>query len=289
MTGPRSATTSRWEVFRAVGALAEHPSRQVAWALGIDDDLDPADHTEVFAFHALPYASAYLGGDGMLGGEAAARVAGFWRAVGYTDPQPPDHLAALLGLYAGLGESHDVASEPARRKMLDQARQALLWEHLLPWVGVFADVVRMSGVRPWEVWADLIGEVMEEETARIATDDGLAVPRHLAEAPPPIDEDHEIAHLLAPVRSGIVLTRRDLSQAGRAMGLGIRMTGRLPTLEALLGQEPRAISSWLADHARQWEEQHRDRPGPALINRFWAERAARTATVLGQTSGTRPV
>jgi sulfite exporter TauE/SafE len=38
----------------------------------------------------------------MLGGAARERVAGFWRAVGLVPPPEPDHLAALLGLAAGV-------------------------------------------------------------------------------------------------------------------------------------------------------------------------------------------
>ena len=52
-----------------------------------------------------PYASVYLGPDGALGGEGADRAAGFWRASGLTPPAEPDHLTALLALYASLGEA----------------------------------------------------------------------------------------------------------------------------------------------------------------------------------------
>ena len=37
----------------------------------------------------------------MLGGEARDRIAGFWRALGLVPPPEPDHLAVMLGLYAG--------------------------------------------------------------------------------------------------------------------------------------------------------------------------------------------
>ena len=39
-----------------------------------------------------------------MGGLARERIAGFWNAVGLTPPPEPDHLAALLGLYASLTE-----------------------------------------------------------------------------------------------------------------------------------------------------------------------------------------
>jgi hypothetical protein len=35
-----------------------------------------------------PYAAVYLGAEGGFGGEAADRVAGFWRAIGVPPPGP---------------------------------------------------------------------------------------------------------------------------------------------------------------------------------------------------------
>lgn len=272
-------STARWELIRALGALAEEPTDPVAAALALDPPLDRADHTEVFAFGALPYASAYLGTDGMLGGEAGARVAGFWRALGYEAPETPDHLAALLSLYARLGEQEAACPDRARRALIRQARTALLWEHLLPWTGVFCDLVRQAGVPPWGDWADLVEETLRDQW------DGLDeppdhLPRHLSHAPPPLTTDFAVAQLLAPLRTGIVVTRSDLAAAARSLGLGIRLTGRLPTLDALLGQAHGEMVAWLADHARRWEKQHRERSGPAPIEDFWADRAANTSAIL---------
>lgn len=272
--------TGRWELIRALGALAEEPTDPVAAALALDPPLDRADHTEVFAFSALPYASAYLGADGMLGGEAGARVAGFWRALGYDPPGTPDHLAALLGLYANLGEQETASPDGARRALIRQGCTALLWEHLLPWTGVFCDLVRQARVPPWGDWADLVDETLGSQWDALGeSPDHL--PRHLSDAPPALTDDFEVAHLLAPLRTGMVVTRSDLAAAARSLGLGIRLTGRLPTLDALLGQAHREVVAWLADHARRWEQQHLDRSGPAPIDDFWADRAANTSVVLG--------
>jgi len=96
------------EVLRALAVLCEspHPSHaRVAEALDLGSTPSAADHTQAFVLGAVPYASVYLGPEGMLGGEAADRVAGFWRALGYVPPPEPDHLAALLGLLATLTEA----------------------------------------------------------------------------------------------------------------------------------------------------------------------------------------
>src|SRR6266496_675887 len=94
------------EIFRALGALCEPPEpahARLAAALGLPPPPDAAAFTEVFVFQLVPYAAPYLSPDGMLGGEAGDRVAGFWRALQLRPPAEPDHLAALLGLYAPLG------------------------------------------------------------------------------------------------------------------------------------------------------------------------------------------
>ncbi|MFP3914131.1 MAG: molecular chaperone [Actinomycetota bacterium] len=271
-------TSGRWELFRALGALAEKPHHAIAVSLGLGDGLAGADHTDVFTFTAPPYASVYLGAEGMLGGEAAARVAGFWQAVGYAPPHPPDHLAALLGLYATLGE-RESSAQGAESALLGQGRRALLWEHLLGWTGVFCDVIRDAGISPWDRWADLVEEALTEVRDDQMADAGR-LPRHLHEAPPPLDTSSQLRDLLIPVRAGIVITRADLARLARRLGLGIRLSGRLPTLETLAGQSRRQVLHWLRDHANGWERRHRARSGPAVIGRFWADRAANTSAAV---------
>ena len=90
-------------------------------ALGLDPVSD-AEHTDAFVLNCPPYASIYLGPQGAIGGEGADRVAGFWRAIGITPPAEPDHLAALLGLYARLGEAAAGARRPATAAALAQSR-----------------------------------------------------------------------------------------------------------------------------------------------------------------------
>jgi len=101
----------RAELARALVACFEDPPAdetgqrslaRIAAALGLPPLPDRAEHTEVFVLELPPYASVYLGTDGMIGGEAAAQVAGFWRAIGTGEPREPDHLVDLLALYASL-------------------------------------------------------------------------------------------------------------------------------------------------------------------------------------------
>ena len=95
----------RAELLRGLAVFAEAPGPShaaLADALGIPGVPDAAAYSDVFLFQLYPYAPVHLGPEGMMGGEARDRVAGFWRAVGRTPPPEPDHLAALLGLYAAL-------------------------------------------------------------------------------------------------------------------------------------------------------------------------------------------
>src|SRR5260370_11337543 len=73
----------------------------------------------------------------MMGGEAADRIAGFWRALGQTPPAESDHVAVMLGLHARLGELEEQAADPPARERWRHARAAFLWEHLLCWLPIF--------------------------------------------------------------------------------------------------------------------------------------------------------
>src|SRR5262249_10139304 len=68
MTGRAAPSAARWELLRALGAVAGDPAdaRATCGALGL---LGPgnAEHTEVFVLNCPPYASVYLGAEGGLG------------------------------------------------------------------------------------------------------------------------------------------------------------------------------------------------------------------------------
>ena len=120
------------ELLRALAVLVEPPERpgaaRVAEALGLGALPETSAYTDLFVFQLYPYASVYAGAEGMLGGEARERVAGFLAALGHDVPAEPDHLALLLGVYAGLLEAEGAASD-GRRESLRRARPPRLWGH----------------------------------------------------------------------------------------------------------------------------------------------------------------
>ena len=291
------------ELFRALGLLIESPSPEharVAAALGLPAVPSPAEHGRVVLQQRYPYASVYLGAEGMLGGEARDRIAGFRRALGLEDDsggaprggeevigadgpdREADHLASLLGLLAALEQWRREESDPARQALLTQARATLLWEHLASWTGPYLTSFEGCGVPFYEVWAALVHDALSQ----LEIESPNYLPAALRGAPGFADPRVEggaafIASLLAPVRSGVILLRDDLERLGREEGLACRAGERRYVLNAFLAQDPGRTLQWLAHHADRWSEQV-SRTDPAPIAAWWSKRAAKTALVLNE-------
>jgi TorA maturation chaperone TorD len=276
-------TGARWELLRALGAVADDPAdaRTAATALGLGAPGD-AEHTDVFVLNCPPYASVYLGPDGALGGEGADRAAGFWHALGLTPPAEPDHLTALLSLYASLGEAAGDSRRPATAAALARSQGALFWEHLWPWVPGYLDAVTDLGPAALTGWAQLTRTAV---AAEYSTQPAQAqLPLALRAAPAPAGPDGPLRDLVAalttPVRSGIILTRRRLAAGAGQAGVGHRIGERRYTLRAMLEQDPAATLTWLSREARRWEQRHARRAASDAASRWWTQRAAGTALFL---------
>jgi TorA maturation chaperone TorD len=272
------------ELLRALGTLAEPPgpaTQRLAALLDLGAAPTAAEFTELFALQLYPYASVYAGAEGMLGGDARDRIAGFWRALGEVPPAEPDHLAVLLALYARLAELAAAEGDDARRDGLDRARATLLWEHLLSWLAPWLDKASEIAPPAYRAWAALLDRALLAEAARTAPP--ALLPLHLREAPPlPAAEDPDFdAALLAAVRSGLVLTRADLARTARELGLGVRFGERRFILKALREQDPAAVAGWLAAEARRCTARHAARRETlGAVAAFWTARAGATAAVL---------
>ena len=282
---PTRAATTRADLFRSLGVLAEAPGpahARLAGVLGLPVP-DPAEWTEAFVVQLVPHASIYLGPEGMLGGETADRIAGFWRALRLPVPAEADHLTSLLGLYATLLEAE--RDEPAgpRRVLRQQARVALLHEHLLSWLLPYGHAMAEVGPPSYAGWAGLLRDTLLAEAGDAGAPDRL--PAHLRAVPPlagdPEHRDAILSGLLVPARSGLVLTRGHLAMAARDGGLGLRLGDRRRMLRALVEQDPASSLAAIADQAERWAARHRDdemAAGPAA--RHWAGRASATARLL---------
>lgn len=285
----------RWELLRALGAVAGHPAdaRAACGALGLAAP-ENAEHTEVFVLNCPPYAAVYLSDGGGLGGDAADRVAGFWRAIGVAPPAEPDHLTALLSLYASLGEAADEARTAATGEALTRARQALFLEHLWSWVPAYlAAVASLDAAAPAiAAWAALAGRAIAAERA---DHPGGQLPLALRAAPAPLPTDCATrdlsAVLTSPVRSGLILTRRRLAAGAAEVGAGHRIGERRFALDAMLAQAPAGTLRWLADESARWADRHAARAADAAtsagrdaVQDWWAGRARYTEAVLRATA-----
>lgn len=283
-TGNQEAEArDRYELLRALGsvALTPPPGNESVWrAL----DLSPAtgaEHTEVFVLGLPPHAAIYLGDEGKLGGEGLDRVGGFWRALGLRSPEDADHLGALLMLYAELGLAELLASSDRSVEQLRTSRQALLHEHLWPWVPAYLHAVAALRVPSLAEWASLTLAAVREEHER-ATPVPL-LPLALREAPRPLAADDSVDALLdamvAPVHCGVLMSQRDLQAGAAVVGVGFRRGERRFALRAMLEQDAPATLGWLAERARSWAEVHRGH-GSDPTTEWWRARAESTATVL---------
>jgi len=249
--------TAPTELIRALAHLAEPPGpahAPLAAALGLPDPAGPVSYTDLFTFQLYPHAAVHLSPEGGMGGEAEERVRGFWIAVGREPPPEPDHLASLLGLYAALADEESEEQAPAgpRAVMVRGSRRALLDEHLVAWVFPYLVRVRELGGAFHRAWADLLLEVLTEEVRQVGA--GMSVSHHLASVPGLSDPRAEGASaflraLVAPARSGFLLTRADLAQIASALGLGLRAGERRYALEHLLAQDAAGVLGALAAEA----------------------------------------
>jgi TorA maturation chaperone TorD len=307
------------EIFRALGALGESPRSElqaVADVVGLGALPSRAAHADLFVLQLYPYASVYLGAEGMMGGEAADRIAGFWRALGQTPPAQPDHLALLLGFHARLAEMEEEAAPGAggagegsegagggeaggggprgggQQPRWRHVREAFFWEHLMSWLPLFlAKLESLEGgdADPFYLrWGALLRAALREEAAALRpTTPGAWLPLHLREAPEMADPRRDgaapfVRALLSPVRSGMILTRADMARAARALGLAPRPVERRAALETLLEQDAAAALGWLATEATIWTARHRLEIHGALapLALFWQSRAAAAADLL---------
>jgi Nitrate reductase delta subunit len=276
------------ELLRALGSVPGSPPPYcgpVLAALGLPA-LTAAEHTAAFVLSAPPHAAIHLSSEGKLGGEGLDRVAGFWRAIGLAPPADADQLGVLLMLYAELAEAETAARSQLTRQRLRHARATLLREHLWSWAPGYLTALSRVAAPGLAAWAELTRRALHREARSPVTSRTTALPAALRIAPPPPrpgdSRDELLDSLVAPVRSGILLTREDLREAAAAARLGYRVGERRYALAAMLDQDPSATLDWLRGHAKTWASTHAsqlsvDGHDP---RRWWARRATATARTL---------
>ncbi len=273
------------EIFRAFAVLVEPPSAEheaIAATLGLGKPPTPAEHTDIFDFQLFPFASVYLGSEGMRGGEARDRIAGFWRALELEPPRDPDHLTVLLAAYGALLDQ----AETAAGDEADHWRhvcQVFLHEHLLSWLPIFLTRLERGGGGFYCAWAQQLRRVLAAEPL----DDRLAATlvAALREAEPlhhPRADGGEafLGTLLVPVRTGFILTRDDLAGMAEELGLGRRIGERRYVLRSLLSQDAPAVLRALARLAQDAGSAVEESGIPVSTYDWWRGCAAASAKLL---------
>lgn len=276
------------ELFRALAVLVEPPGEEVARvaeALELGPVPEASEYTELFVFQLYPYASVYVSAEGMLGGEARDLISGFWRALSQTPPAEADHLALMLALYARLCELAAAESDAVRRQSWEHARKAFLWEHLLSWLPVYLCKLADVAVPFYRRWSEVLMKALLAEALAVGRPEAL--PLHLRAATTLIDPRRGVEvgeflqSLLSPVRSGMILTRSDLSRAARHLNLGMRLGERAFILRELFGQDASGMLEWLEGEAGRWAKRHHsyvDSLGEVAV--AWEAKATAAASLL---------
>jgi hypothetical protein len=271
------------ELLRALGAILDSTGPEqarLAAAVGLPAPAGPVPHTELFRLQLPPYASIYLGTEGMLGGEARDRIAGFWRAMGAPPPPEPDHLTTLLAAHASLVERDAAAGGETPWRA---ARHAFFWEHLASWTTPYLARVAELGDQFQRAWAGVLADALVAEAETLGPPIELPVALFAAPVVDPAVGVGLLDQVLVPVRSGVLLAPADLDAAAARLGLGLRRGERRFVLHWLARQDPAGVIGWLAEEAtRQADLPHRSRAGSDPVTEHWQARARATAHALEQ-------
>jgi TorA maturation chaperone TorD len=267
------------ELFRALAALAEPPTDEtvrVVEALDLGELQSPYEYTQLFIFDLYPYASVYLGPEGMLGGEARDRISGFWRALGQTPPAESDHLSVMLAFHARLIDLEQAETDPIRALSWQNSRKAFFWEHVASWLPFY--LTKLADIAPpfYKRWSEILMSALREEAQTVGPPSTLSI--HLSEQTGLIDprenpvEDF-LQSILTPLRSGIIFTRTDLTAAARTLGLSLRMGERKFILKMLLAQDAQRVFDWLLKEAEAWATRHRSNLSAfAGVSDYWEQK-----------------
>lgn len=278
------------ELIRALAVFAEPPNENlthIARALDFETPRED-EYTETFLFQLYPYASVYLGAEGMLGGEARDRIAGFWRALNLAPPVEPDHLSTLLALYANLCDEGQRTKDKGQK--YNHARKVLFWEHIASWLPVYLHKMKEHAPPFYLRWAELLEQVLIEEAKSLGQPEIIS--QHLVQdvsLQNPNEHGFEmfLSSLLSPASSGIILTKSDLQRAARELNLSLRIGERKFNLQALFGQDTRNVLRWLSKETEEWLQWHtsqKDFFGETALS--WAKKAESSLQLLNELEAT---
>lgn len=252
------------EVWPTVQAIPE-----LAAALPIPfspDDAAAAHHT-LFAFNLFPYQAIFLDESGLLGGDVTQAVAASYQQAGYkSDAAAPDHLGQELLFLAYLSEGEAAAWETDQIPLARQWQQQqayFLVTHLLRWL--VPCVIALEQIAPpfYRQLAHLTLALVSEHYERVAAaPPSSPLLPSLPETPPTTDRAR-LHRLITPVHSGLYLSRANIEQLARQVGVP-RGFGRreemLRTVWDAAAQADRLpmLLASVTNLVSQWQQQYRE-------------------------------
>lgn len=283
----RNPRLAQWaEIADALAEIAEGergPS-EVSQALGMGS-FERSDLTRFFMFEMPANASVYLSASGRLGGETYDNIAGFYRAIGSDPGTNADHISTLLALLAAVLNAEAAASgegpdRKARSEAIRRSRAVLMNSHLLSWFPAYllrASELAPPSIAPWAEVAWQLSIDLEEDLGHISLGPVAAAGR--AELP---DKDNfdVVEWVLAPAKSGMVISLSDLSQIAQAANIGKRVGGRRFVLSNLLALDRSNVSSLLAQEAERQSRTFGRHSESFPILESWSQRAQTTSRAL---------
>ena len=273
------------EVLRACADVVASPN----FATEIRDlfglwDFGAAEHTEVFVLELIPDASIYLTTAAHLAGVPLELVEGFYSALGLDGSGDASSLSSQLGFFASLLEMvADNRSDAKKLAVLDRTRSAFLFEHIVPWVPVYASVV--ARIAPeLGPWSSALLEVLESQFAQLDLKswDWDAAVLDSRPAFSTYEESTLSEMLVSPFLSGFVLTRKLLFSRSHQLGLAPRVGTRKFMMASLLDQDPRAAITLVGAEAIEQSGRWRDLGncfGSALVS--WEKQCQDSLDALG--------
>lgn len=233
-------------------------------------DLDASRrYTHVFVLNAYPFASVYLEPEASIGGERAGFTRGVLEALGLQvdETVSADHAAVSFAALGALLEREAGAREAVRAERARHAQRTVLAEHLLPWAPLFLAAIGRVDHDLYGAAAALAGRLLGEHAAALFPADGRAAAAgrgatagggiaaggrdEVADGPgaggdgalhgaAPAGEAGErdrrelLDRLASPARSGLFLSREDITAVAAASGLAVRFGGRPFMLESVV-------------------------------------------------------
>ncbi len=199
--------------------------------------------TWLFEFNVYPYASVYLDPSGMLNAPWTGFVTGVYEALGLqpSDTQLADHLSVLLEATAALLERELKATSALSAEQTRHAQRVILLDHLLPWLPVFCNTISRIDTGIYRQLCASLQDLVCEHSQNLIeakpkpfTFYNQGENQELDNDKSQSEAEKHLRYLLTTAQSGLMLSRKDIIQAGQTLQLPIRFAERRFMLQNLI-------------------------------------------------------